>query len=217
MARYDSGLLAHKSETAGPFSEPLPLPRFVGQQGIPSPSPDMERKPDLKTKSQPACCPSHARYDEVNNKRTILEKGGSITTYVNDARDRLVGEQRTGTGSYQMAHVYDGTDNRTRWENTASPFVTDTTYDPATRIVTYVADSILATCMYSAPRNLTLDTGQALTMVYDEENRMTRLDSVAQVASYAYDGDNLKRLEIALNGATTTIIWDGTDYLGDVT
>ena len=58
----------------------------------------------------------------------------------------------------------------------------------------------------------------------DEENRMTRLDSVAQVSTYAYDGDNLKRLEIATDIsqdpptlAVTTIIWDGTDYLGEIT
>lgn len=58
----------------------------------------------------------------------------------------------------------------------------------------------------------------------DEENRMTRLDSGAQVSTYAYDGDNLKRLEIATDIsqdpptlAVTTIIWDGTDYLGEIT
>lgn len=82
--------------------------------------------------------------------------------------------------------------------------------------MTYVADGVLATCTYSAPGNLTNDTGQALPMSYDEENRLTRLDSGATVATYAYDGDNLKRKEIAMNGAVTTLIWDDTDYLGDV-
>ncbi|HRF61104.1 MAG TPA: hypothetical protein PLH94_14470 [Fimbriimonadaceae bacterium] len=66
------------------------------------------------------------------------------------------------------------------------------------------------------PENLSLDTGQALTMSYDEENRLTRVDSGATVATYAYDGDNLRRKEITLNGAVTTLIWDDTDYLGEV-
>lgn len=53
---------------------------------------------------------------------------------------------------------------------------------------------------------------------------MTRLDSGAQVSTYAYDGDNLKRLEIATDIsqdpptlAVTTLLWDGTDYLGEIT
>lgn len=36
-------------------------------------------------------------------------------------------------------------------------------------------------------------------------------------STYTFDNDNLKRLDIPLNGAKTTILWDGTDYLGDVT
>ncbi len=32
------------------------------------------------------------------------------------------------------------------------------------------------------------------------------------VASYSYDGDGLKRREL-VNGAATTLIWDGSDYL----
>ncbi len=158
------------------------------------------------------------------DNRVTRNLDGNPITWSYDDMYRLVGEHRTGTGAYRMTYVYDGTDNRTRWENTAAPFLTDTTYDPATRIVTYVADSVIATCTYSAPGNLTLDTGQGLTMAYDEENRMTLLDSGAQVSTYAYDGDNLKRLEIATDInqdpptlAVTTILWDGTDYLGEVT
>lgn len=41
--------------------------------------------------------------------------------------------------------------------------------------------------------------------------------AVAVQTSYTYDGDNPKRTEEALNGDKTTIIWDGTDYLGDMT
>ena len=61
-------------------------------------------------------------------------------------------------------------------------------------------------------------------MAYDEENRMTLLDSSTQVSTFAYDGDNLKRLEIGTDVsqdpptlAVTTLLWDGTDYLGEIT
>jgi len=36
----------------------------------------------------------------------------------------------------------------------------------------------------------------------------------ASVATYAYSGDGLKRLEF-VDGAATTLIWDGSDYLGE--
>ena len=57
-------------------------------------------------------------------------------------------------------------------------------------------------------------------MSYDMENRLAvhkqmvdSDDPVLRVASYTYDGDGLKRREL-VNGAATTLIWDGTDYLG---
>ncbi len=53
---------------------------------------------------------------------------------------------------------------------------------------------------------------------------MTLLDSSTQVSTFAYDGDNLKRLEIGTDVsqdpptlAVTTLLWDGTDYLGEIT
>ena len=57
------------------------------------------------------------------------------------------------------------------------------------------------------------DTSGPLTMTYDEENRLRQLQSGATIATYSYDGDNLKRTEMALNGAITTLVWDGDEYL----
>lgn len=42
-------------------------------------------------------------------------------------------------------------------------------------------------------------------------------DSGSAISTFAYDGDNLKRVEIAKNGAKTTLVWDGTDYLEERT
>ncbi|MBS1719860.1 MAG: hypothetical protein JST35_05380 [Armatimonadetes bacterium] len=39
--------------------------------------------------------------------------------------------------------------------------------------------------------------------------------SVSLATTYTYSGDGLKRSEVA-DGVTTTLVWDGTDYLGEV-
>lgn len=57
--------------------------------------------------------------------------------------------------------------------------------------------------------------GKLVTMAYDDENRMIG-HYASQTDSFeatAYDGDGLKKVEIAKNGARTTLIWDGTEYL----
>jgi hypothetical protein len=58
-------------------------------------------------------------------------------------------------------------------------------------------------------------------MIYDKENRLKRheywnsfaLNPV--LATYLYEGGGLKRVEI-VQGAVTTLVWDGDDYLGEV-
>ena len=37
----------------------------------------------------------------------------------------------------------------------------------------------------------------------------------AALTTYAYDGDGLRR-RMVTSGGTTTFVWDGTDYLGEV-
>jgi hypothetical protein len=50
------------------------------------------------------------------------------------------------------------------------------------------------------------------TMSYYFENRLKRHESGASVATYLYSGDGLKRVE-DVDGAYTTLVWDGQDYL----
>ena len=59
-------------------------------------------------------------------------------------------------------------------------------------------------------------------MAYDKENRLSTHKVDLGVVrglptTYTYDGDGLKRCEIppAPAGARTTLIWDGTSYLGE--
>ena len=52
-------------------------------------------------------------------------------------------------------------------------------------------------------------------MTYEKENRMKEFyeDSVAH--TFSDDGDGYKRSENK-SGVVTTLIWDGTDYLGEI-
>ena len=52
-------------------------------------------------------------------------------------------------------------------------------------------------------------------MTYDQENRMTVHKSGATLNTFTYQSDNMKRTE-KLGATTTTLVWDGTDYLGAV-
>ena len=51
-------------------------------------------------------------------------------------------------------------------------------------------------------------------MSYDKENRLKVHQSGSSTATYTYDGDGMKRLEL-VDGAAATILWDGADYLGE--
>jgi hypothetical protein len=50
-------------------------------------------------------------------------------------------------------------------------------------------------------------------MTYDKENRMKAFFEDAVAHTFSYDGDGYKRTELK-NGVLSTLIWDGTDYLG---
>jgi hypothetical protein len=52
-------------------------------------------------------------------------------------------------------------------------------------------------------------------MAYDKENRMKEIFEDALAHTFSYDGDGYKRTENK-NGTVTTIVWDGTDYLGEI-
>jgi hypothetical protein len=54
-----------------------------------------------------------------------------------------------------------------------------------------------------------------VTMTYDKENKMKTWRQGTTVLTYTYAADGLKRSEITGTG-TTTLVWDGTDYLGEV-
>ena len=51
-----------------------------------------------------------------------------------------------------------------------------------------------------------------VTMAYGFENRLNVHQQTGSTPTYLYDPDKLKRIE-NMNGAVTTILWNGPDYL----
>ena len=53
--------------------------------------------------------------------------------------------------------------------------------------------------------------------VYDPENRLKKVTySDGAISTYAYVGDGLRRTRQDPGQAVSTMIWDGSDYLGEV-
>ena len=72
---------------------------------------------------------------------------------------------------------------------------------------------------YDAAGNLVLETqGAALTgYVYDGENRLLKLTNPdGTVITNTYAGEGYRRTTQQPGKAVSTMIWDGTDYLGQI-
>ena len=52
-------------------------------------------------------------------------------------------------------------------------------------------------------------------MGWDKENRLVLHQQGGSIATYGYSGDNLKRTEL-VDGSLTTLVWDGSDHLGQI-
>ncbi|HLK16847.1 MAG TPA: hypothetical protein VKT78_18710, partial [Fimbriimonadaceae bacterium] len=155
-------------------------------------------------------------YDPNGNVVTEVDfQMGYSTTYAYDPNDRLLGYARTqGSTTTLGTYAYDRLDNLiVNSEGSVNRFI----LDAASRIVT--AQSFagnLVTYVWDANDNNTAvqDSGNGYyTMTYDFENRLkSHMRPDALLATYAYDGDGLKRLELEYNGVVT-LMWDGDEYV----
>ena len=154
-------------------------------------------------------------YDPDGNRTAIVDSNGSATTYYYDGWDRLTGDSVTGTNAHSYGYSYDPRGNRLTSTETGN--LATTSYNAAQQLVTTVENTVgTTTNSYDLNGNTTsvvLPPGSApVTMSYDKENRLTVHRSGSSVATYAYDGIGLKRVEY-VDGVRTTLVWDGTDYL----
>jgi len=92
------------------------------------------------------------------------------------------------------------------------------TFDAANRIINLVQGAATTNYTYTAVGNLTLEAqGAAQTgYVYDGQNRLTQLtnpDGTVITNSYP-GGSNLRRTTQQPGKAVSTMVWDGSNYLG---
>jgi YD repeat-containing protein len=151
-------------------------------------------------------------YDGNGNRVSVRDYcRDSYTTYSYDAKDRVTREQFAGPDTHDFAYAYDGNDNLLYSGEKATTF----TLDAAGRIVTSVDLSGLTTFGYDANGNNTgvvQYDGLNLEMSYNMENRLTVYASGTTVATFTYSGNGLKTSE-SEGSVTTTLVWDGDDYL----
>ncbi len=149
-----------------------------------------------------------------NQVQASVDAMGFRTTYAYDLQGRLQSTQ--DANGHFVTNVYDSMGRLQFVVNALDENSRQYGYHLAGRIVMCLVDGALHTYTFDANGNMTADTSGPVTMAYDEENRMSLLESGAEVSTYGYDGDKLKRIE-EVDGTVNTMVWDGSDYLGDVT
>ena len=145
---------------------------------------------------------------------------GTVTTYLNDAKGRLVGQQGAGLTA---TFVYDAIDNTSvKWHQGQAPMTM--AYDLASRIVTMLLGSATTTYQFDKNGNMTLEVpippNGWTTYGFDYENRLTgvtpEFELGGAITAYSYAGDSgLRRTREESGPPIHTIVWDGSDYLGE--
>jgi uncharacterized protein RhaS with RHS repeats len=141
-------------------------------------------------------------------------------TFTYDALDRLTAMDGSGGGTFARTYSYDAVGNRTFAIDQGSIETTHNLAGEITSMVRLGGNQVTHT--YDLNGNITnvqgllLDVGSALvTMVYDKENReVVNKRGGGTVVSYTYSGDGLQRSEVTGSG-TTTLVWDGSEYLAE--
>jgi YD repeat-containing protein len=136
------------------------------------------------------------------------------TTYSYDAKNRLIQDDTSGANAHNYTYSYDPNDNRLTSSETGA--MTFWTYNPANRLVTAVSGGLTTSYSYDRNGNLTLvqeGGGAVYTMGYDNMLRLNYQIATSTYNTYTYDAGGLKRYEDASTGRTT-VIWDGSSYLG---
>jgi len=156
----------------------------------------------------------HDLYDGAGRK-AAQTRNGTETDYTYDAASRLLGQQVSGAWA---TFVYDSTGNiTTKWHQATAPITMS--YDAADRLLTSIQGSATTTYTFDGAGNRTGENnnGSLTTYVFDNENRLKVMtQSNGQIITNTYAGGGLRRSTQQQGGSVHTIIWDGSDYLGEV-
>ncbi|MEQ1824130.1 MAG: hypothetical protein ABL949_16595 [Fimbriimonadaceae bacterium] len=152
-------------------------------------------------------------YDVVGN-RVTRNTDGTLTTWVYDAANRLTNQQlATAFTTFTMDEV----GNVTVKNQQGSTRYT-MTYNAAQQLVTMPQGTNLTTITFDLNGNLTLEhlASTRTTDTFDKENRLIgQLVGASTRSTYTFDGDGQRRTAHENGGTLTTMIWDGTDCLGE--
>ncbi|QYK54617.1 MAG: hypothetical protein KF824_06870 [Fimbriimonadaceae bacterium] len=157
-------------------------------------------------------------YDLNGNPTAESSVHGYLRTFTYDELDRVVETNASGVSNFTHTMSYDEVGNRT-YSNEQGPAVFQ--YNLAGEITSMDRQGNQVTHTYDSNGNLQVVSGRlyvanpgTVTMSYDKENRQISHTQGATVVTYTYSGDGLKRSEIA-SGSTTTLVWDGSEYIGE--
>ena len=152
---------------------------------------------------------------DPGGRKTSSTKQGIVTTYTNDAANRLLGQTVAGRVA---TFSYDPIGNtQVKWYQ--GQYAQTMTYDVASRLVTMILGAAYTTYTYDHAGNQTTEsaTGAVTGYVYDCENRLKKMTTpLFAVTTYTYGGDGLRRSYQKPGQAINTIVWDGADYLGEI-
>ena len=152
---------------------------------------------------------------DPGGRKTSTTRNGVVTTYTNDAINRLLGQNASGIVA---TFAYDALDNAlVKWHQGNPPQTM--TYNAASQQLTMTFAAAATGFTYDQAGNTTAENaGGAVTgYVYDCENRMKKMTSPAfAVTTFTYSGDGLRRTYQKPGAAVRTMVWDGSEYLGEI-
>ncbi len=127
---------------------------------------------------------------------------------------RLTGQLKSGE---RATFTYDNAGNMlTKWQEGSSPLTF--VFDNSNRITSQLQGTALTTITYDATGNLTEEntSGTRTTNVYDNAVRLVNVKTgPSTISTYTYNRDGLRRTAFEAGEVLKTMVWDGTDYLGE--
>lgn len=146
-------------------------------------------------------------YDNVGNRQSVTENGGSAVSYGYDDIYQLTSETRTGTNPYTITYQYDPAGNRTQMIKNSVP--TNYTYNTKNQLLTETTGGTVTTYAYDANGNQVSKTtgGSTTTYAWDWNNRLLAVSASGNSTAYAYDGDG-NRINKTQNSVNTKYIND---------
>ena len=151
--------------------------------------------------------------------KTSHNVNGTVTTYLNDAKGRLLGQSDAGVTA---TFSYDSVENTLiKWHQGTAPLTMS--YDPASRLAQVLNADTVTTYGFDNNGNMTQEyvSNGGLSFMktvyhYDPENRASNVIAGSAVSTYTYAGNSgLRRTRQEAGQSVHTIVWDGSDYLGE--